>query len=181
MLWPSPSSPALFFSHFSRSLTSLVDFPGKNTGVGGQFLLQGIFLTQGWNSRLLHWQVDFFTTEPPGKLPLALSLNQRVPGSPPARAHVSCGPLDIYLTGPRTWSPSQPQLRDGPTVQKPRASLSLPSPKWDIELLSIPQKCFPLQCHGSHATSSWSPAPPGYPPNRSQTALPKAQACPSLL
>ena len=29
------------------------DFPGKNTGVGCHFLLQGIFLTQGSNSHLL--------------------------------------------------------------------------------------------------------------------------------
>ena len=29
---------------------------GKNTGVGYQFLLQGIFLTQGLNLHLLHWQ-----------------------------------------------------------------------------------------------------------------------------
>ena len=37
------------------------DFPGKNTGVGCHFLLQGIFITQGLNPhllRLLHWQVD---------------------------------------------------------------------------------------------------------------------------
>ena len=34
------------------------DFLGKNTGVGCQFLLQGIFLTQGSNPCLLHWQVD---------------------------------------------------------------------------------------------------------------------------
>ena len=36
-------------------------FPEKNTGVGCRFLLQGIFLTQGPNPRLLcslHWQVD---------------------------------------------------------------------------------------------------------------------------
>ena len=41
------------------------DFPGKNTGVGCNFLLP----TQGLNLCLLHWgQVDFFffTTEPPG-------------------------------------------------------------------------------------------------------------------
>ena len=37
--------------------------PGKNTGVGCHFVLQGIFLTQGSNLRLLHWR--FFTTEPP--------------------------------------------------------------------------------------------------------------------
>ena len=30
------------------------DFPGKNTGVGCHFLLQGIFLTQGSNPDLLH-------------------------------------------------------------------------------------------------------------------------------
>ena len=30
------------------------DFPAKNTGLCCHFLLQGIFRTQGWNSRLLH-------------------------------------------------------------------------------------------------------------------------------
>ena len=44
-----------------------VDFLGKNTGVGFNFLLQGIFLAQGSSSRLLHWQVRFFTTKLPGK------------------------------------------------------------------------------------------------------------------
>ena len=34
------------------------DFPGKNMGVGCHFLLQGIFLTQGLNLHLLHWQAD---------------------------------------------------------------------------------------------------------------------------
>ena len=33
-------------------------FPGKNPGVGCHFLLQGIFLTQGSNPRLWHWQAD---------------------------------------------------------------------------------------------------------------------------
>ena len=36
-------------------------FPGKNTGVGCHFLLQGIFLTQGSNPHLLcllHWQAS---------------------------------------------------------------------------------------------------------------------------
>ena len=43
------------------------DFPNKNTGVGCFFLLQVIFLTQGLNLCLLHWQVDSLPTEPPGK------------------------------------------------------------------------------------------------------------------
>ena len=41
------------------------DSPGKNTGLGCHFLLQGIFLTQGWNPSLvylLYWQA--------GSLPL---------------------------------------------------------------------------------------------------------------
>ena len=45
-LWPhgfSPQAPLC-----SRN------FPGKNTGVGYHFLLQGIFPTQGWNPSLLH-------------------------------------------------------------------------------------------------------------------------------
>ena len=33
-------------------------FPGKNIGVDCHFPLQGIFLTQGLNPRLLHWQAD---------------------------------------------------------------------------------------------------------------------------
>ena len=33
-------------------------FPGKNTGVSCHFLLQGIFLTQGLNLSLQHWQAD---------------------------------------------------------------------------------------------------------------------------
>ena len=33
-------------------------FPGKNTGVGCHFLLQGLFPTQGSDLCLLHWQVN---------------------------------------------------------------------------------------------------------------------------
>ena len=39
------------------------NFPGKSTGVGCHFLLQGIFPTQGLNRHLpclLHWQADSF-------------------------------------------------------------------------------------------------------------------------
>ena len=45
--------------------------PGKNTGVGCHFLLQGIFPTQGLNPGLLHCKQIFFffflPFEPPGK------------------------------------------------------------------------------------------------------------------
>ena len=39
------------------------DIPGKNTGVGCHFLLQGIFPTQGSSPHLLsllHWQLDLY-------------------------------------------------------------------------------------------------------------------------
>ena len=47
-----------------------MDSPGKNTRAGRHFLLQGIFLTQGSNSDLLHlllWQADSLLLVPPGK------------------------------------------------------------------------------------------------------------------
>ena len=45
------------------------DSPGKNTGVGCHALLQGIFLTQGWNPHLLcllHWRAGSLPLVPPG-------------------------------------------------------------------------------------------------------------------
>ena len=51
-------------------LLSPWDSPGKNTGVGCQALLQGIFPTQGSNLgllHLLHWQVGYLPLAPPGK------------------------------------------------------------------------------------------------------------------
>ena len=58
----------LFFHHWVISLLrpfcSLSgsfcpwDFSGKNTEVGCHFILQGIFLTQGSDLRLLNWQVN---------------------------------------------------------------------------------------------------------------------------
>ena len=44
------------------------DSPGKNTGVGYHFLLQGIFPTQGSNLRLPHWRQTLYlvlTKTPP--------------------------------------------------------------------------------------------------------------------
>ena len=45
------------------------DSPGKNTGVGCHFLLQGIFPNQGLDPHLLHlqhWQWDSLPLVPPG-------------------------------------------------------------------------------------------------------------------
>ena len=44
-----------FMMHLEARLLCPWNFPGKNTGVGCHFLLQGIFLTQGLNLGLLHY------------------------------------------------------------------------------------------------------------------------------
>ena len=52
-------------------LLSPWDSPGKNTGVGCHALLQGIFLTEGSNPRLLsllHWQVGSLPGKPDASL-----------------------------------------------------------------------------------------------------------------
>ena len=46
--------------------------PGKSTGVGCHFILQGIFPTQGSNLGLLHGQVDSLPLRPPGKPTISL-------------------------------------------------------------------------------------------------------------
>ena len=56
---------------YPTTLLCPLDSPGKNTGVGCHFPLQGIFPTQGSNLQSPvspAWAAGFFTTEPPGKL-----------------------------------------------------------------------------------------------------------------
>ena len=54
------SCPALFWPHGLQPSRLLCpwNFPGKNTGMGCHFFLQGIFLTQGLKLCLPHWQAD---------------------------------------------------------------------------------------------------------------------------
>ena len=62
-LWPHGLQPARLLCPW--------DSPGKNTGVGCHFLLQGIVPTQGSNPNLLHLQVDSLPLAPSGKPPTA--------------------------------------------------------------------------------------------------------------
>ena len=55
------------------------DFPGKSTGVVCQFLLQGIFLTQGSNPGLPHWQAGSLPPTLPGKPKSAIHIPQFSP------------------------------------------------------------------------------------------------------
>ena len=61
-LWPLGLQPTRLLCPWNS--------PGKNTGVGCHFLLQGIFPTQALTShllRLLHWQADSLHFVPPRK------------------------------------------------------------------------------------------------------------------
>ena len=62
-LWPHGLWPARLLHPW--------DFPGKNTGVGCQFLLQGIFPTQGLNPCLLHcrWILYQLSSQGTWKIP----------------------------------------------------------------------------------------------------------------
>ena len=52
--WSTRHSEHCAFPLHNKGLEWLWDSSGKNTGVGCHSLLQGIFLTQGWNPGLLH-------------------------------------------------------------------------------------------------------------------------------
>ena len=86
-------------------------FPGKNTGVGCHFLLQGIYLTQGLNSSLASPVLPgrFFNTEPPGKPPVdpgggggLVAKSYSTPAMPGTVAHQA--PLSMGFSRQEYWS-----------------------------------------------------------------------------
>ena len=78
----------------ARPLLCPWDSPGKNLGMGCHTLLQGIFLTQGYEPHflhLLHWQEGSLSLAPPRKTQLESTGAQRVghvPGSSPSWSRV---------------------------------------------------------------------------------------------
>ena len=68
----TPNLPKNDFLNHPARLLCPWNSPGKNTGVGSYPLLQGIFLTQGLNSSLLHCGQILYSFEPPGKPKLNL-------------------------------------------------------------------------------------------------------------
>ena len=59
-MWPHRQQPTRLLCPW--------DSPGKNTGVGSHFLLQGIFLTQGSNPGLLNYQQILYCLSHQGSL-----------------------------------------------------------------------------------------------------------------
>ena len=68
---PTLASGPLWLARSPRKMLLLCPChsPGKITGVGYHSLLQGIFLTQGLNPSLLHWEATSLSSEPLGKPP----------------------------------------------------------------------------------------------------------------
>ena len=78
--YPTPCNPMNSSPRLLCPWTS----PGKNTGVGCCFLLQRVFLIQGSNLQLLHWQVDSLPLSRLGSPLLSFRCcDKRVPSSLP--------------------------------------------------------------------------------------------------
>ena len=85
------------------------DSPGKNTGVGYHFLLQGIFPTQGSNPGLLHYRQTLYplSHQDPGSIPRSGRFTREGIGHP---MQYSWASLVAQLvknlpTMPETWVP----------------------------------------------------------------------------
>ena len=90
------------------------DSPGRKTGIGWHFLLQGIFLTQGSNPHLLyllHWQVRLFTTS-------ATSVHAKSLQSRPTL----CDPMECSPTGSSVHRISQARILEWVAISFSRGS-----------------------------------------------------------
>ena len=113
------------------------DFPGKTTRVGCHFLLQGVFLTQALDLDLLHWQVDYLPTGPPGKPRLPACL----------LSHFSR--VRLYVTPEMAAHQASPSL--GFSRQEHWSGLPFPSPmhkseKWKWSRSVVSAYSDPMDC-----------------------------------
>ena len=93
------------------------DSPGKNTGVGCHALLQGIFLTQGLNPRLLYWPANSLL--PSHITPPAWASPEHCPGLTVGDAAFLCGPVSDDPVGGSLWPQplgSAPAASDAPMI-----------------------------------------------------------------
>ena len=105
------------------------DAPGKNIGVGCQFLFQGIFLTQELNSglwHLLHWYAGSSPLESPLPNSARFFSDSKKPGSHDSRY--------IYLLAQQTHPPDVANL------------LKLPAPP--LHSASVPPRSLPSCLQG---------------------------------
>ena len=147
-LWPHGLGPTRLLCPWN--------FPGKNTGVGYLFLLQGSFPTQGSNSCLLstlHWKANLLLLELAGKpkrLQLLLLFRHSVMSSslwPHGLQHTS---LPCPSPSPGACSDSWPMVGD---AIQPSHPLSHPSPP--ARKLSQHQGLFQSVCSSHQVARVW--------------------------
>ena len=103
VLHSSPHSPLrCVFAQLCPTLRphGLGDFSGKNTGVGCHLLLWGIFLIQGSNLSLLHWQADSL---PPGLLGSPSHWQQALPVSHHTEVQMVVAMADLGSSSGCSW------------------------------------------------------------------------------
>ena len=112
------------------------DFPGKNTGVGCHFLLQGIFPIQGLNLGLLHWQVHSLRLSHQG----SPSLCVKVKVKSLSRVRLFETPRAVVYQAPPSVGFSRQEYCSGVPFPSPRDLLNPGieprSPAWQADALS---------------------------------------------
>ena len=103
------------------------NFPGRNTGVGYNFLLQGIFLTQGLNPHLLHWQEGPLPLAPPGKSISSLQFSHSVMSDSLQPHRLQHARLPCPSPPRRACSNSHPSSQDAIQPSHPLLSPSPPA------------------------------------------------------
>ena len=132
-------------------------FPGKNTGVGWDFLLQGVFPTQG-NARLLHKQVDSWPLSHYGSLFNGTLLVKRLHLLLNTTQVLKCSMLSERMF---TWASLVAQLvKNPPECRRPGSNPWGGKIPWTREWLLSPV-FWPEEFHG--LCSSWG--------HKSQTQL----------
>ena len=119
--------------------------PGKNTGGGCHGHLQGIYLTQGSNLRLLHllhWQVGSLPLVPPGKPWYTVALSKSH-GCHHCHHDDSKHPHSLGAVGCSGINPSSPRTPQAPRAMIPRGWFSsVHSPRRDsLSLAGVGMGC----------------------------------------
>ena len=114
-LWPQGLYPTRILCPWN--------FPGKNTGVGYHFLLQGIFLSQGSDLHLMNWWVDSLPLYHPGSNSRAWLSASPCEWCPVALGGLWCFPSSGELFLQRQKAQSQKTAQLG-TIRIKRSSAS---------------------------------------------------------
>ena len=110
-----------------------MDFPGKNTGVGCHFLLQGVFLTQGSNSCLLHQQEASLLLS---HLGIPICIHMCVCAKSLQSCPTLCDPVDYSLPGSSVLGILQARILEWVAMLSSRGNL--PNPRIEPESLMSP-------------------------------------------